>query len=255
MSRIRFYVPCMTRSPERVAKAAAISHRLSPNVLVMEAVDGATLDVATCVSNGTIAPPNDDDGALHDMYDRPLSAAQLGCALSHVNAVRAIADVQEEDYAVVFEDDVELDPAFESKIRDMISCMDANSWIDVVNLYVWPQDRVKLDAASRAVGEIVRVPIVGHFGAQCIMYRKSSAKKVLRRVLPLRNPWDDQLACAGLRYVTVLNVDFVAHGDHASTVGTGGSKVESNVGSMMESSVGSKMESSVGKDKESGRLL
>jgi GR25 family glycosyltransferase involved in LPS biosynthesis len=233
--RACFYVICMTKHAERLASASAIKTTLESaafSVTIIDAVDGSKLDAAVLDKlsrDGIVSAPNDDDGQVHDMYDRPMRNSQFGCALSHMTAIRLIRDRQEEDYAVVFEDDVELVGDFEAKLDFMIKGMDAYpNDIDMINLYMWPHDKLKLRVSERKVGDVIRMPMFGYFGTQCIMYRKSSASKIMCRILPIRNPIDDHFATVGLKYFTVCNIDFVTHGKHDSSVGTTASTTNSN---------------------------
>ena len=215
MDRIHFYVPCMTGFPDRSANARSIMSRLTAagsSVTVMRAVDGRTFDQASYEASGELAPANDPDGYLHDMYNRPMGKGQLGCALSHVAALKAIR-TQQEPYGVVIEDDVGLLEDFERHVCGVVANVMDKFEFDMVNLYAWPQDKEKLGAATRQPGEVVMVPFMGYAGAQCILYRKASIPKVLMRILPIRNPYDDQIACVGLKYATVLNLEFVTHGE------------------------------------------
>jgi hypothetical protein len=223
LHRVHVYIICMQDVPERLDSAREIKRQLEiyPGACVdiVPAVVGAsisTTDIQAFRASGVLAPANGPGDRLFDMYNREIVNSQYGCALSHIQAYRMI-ETQEREFGIVIEDDVEVLGDFASKLNSLLECIKETE-IDMVNMYMWPHDKVKLSSSSYDAGHLIRVPPQGYFGAQCILFKKDRMCKVLKKILPLCNPIDDQIAGVGLEYMTVCNVDFVKQRDIPSSM-------------------------------------
>ena len=218
MDRIVFYVICMRGKADRERSADAISRSLrsrhaSASVVVVDAIDGRQQSRRELELKGLLAPPNREDGWLYDMYGRKIIDGQIGCALSHAK-VQALVAAQDREFGVVFEDDVELLDDFVEKIEALVARIDTTVELadaDLLNLYMFDHDKVKLDVAGRPPGTFVKVPFRGYWGTQCLFCFRRTAEKVLSNIVPVRDPVDDQLASSttGLVYLTICGSDFV----------------------------------------------
>ena len=221
MERVHCYIICMVKRPERLASALEIKARLSldssSRVDIVDAVDGSTLTlsrIAELRSAGILAGANGPDDALYDMYGRKMKNGQYGCALSHIHVYRMISR-QEREFGIIIEDDVKILDGFSTKLSNLLRDLKA---VDMVNMYMWPHDKVKLSISKLPLGHLHRVPVMGYFGTQCIIYKKNSIDELLQRVLPLKNPIDDQIASIGMEYYTICNVDFCEQIEVDSTI-------------------------------------
>jgi glycosyl transferase family 25 len=155
------------------------SHNIEPTVF--PAVDGRRLDLAEVGRDGTYS-----EALAIEKFSRPLSPAEIGCAMSHLGVYRRIVESGAE-MAVVLEDDAMLTPAFAEDLRALVADLPAD----------W--DLVQLVYACRAHEPVspraVRFTMQGAMPVAAAGYllRASGARKILEQAYPIHYPADSLL--------------------------------------------------------------
>jgi len=155
---------------ERLGTAGIAFERLS-------AVDGAKL---------SLPMPGISPEVYKRCHGRPLRMAEVGCYLSHLQAMQRLLD-SDHEYCVVFEDDVELEPAFGAVVADLVAR-------DLVGF-----DMIRLQGRRPGLGFAVaqlpgphrlKVMLTRVTGSSCYIIARRGARRFLDTLMPMQVPFD-----------------------------------------------------------------
>lgn len=150
--------------------------------IVIEAIDGRTLDTATAAALGY------DRQARLTHHHRHLTDNEIACAGSHRKALKAFLESPYE-FGVVFEDDVVLDPAFAERIRGLVTS--TRGW-DAVKLESRDSRKPGLTLCHWDGGQLT-APARPGLGATAMLYTRAGAEKVLRMTEGFSTGFDTEL--------------------------------------------------------------
>lgn len=209
MKDVRSYLINLDRSPERLAVMKRQLDRLPFPWERVPAVDGRTL-----------APiPSDlfDTRGYDRRHGKGESAAEVGCYVSHVHALRAFLDGPAE-FGIICEDDIVLPDNLPALIAALAAR--ARDW-DVVKL-AGRHSGTPIRLRALVDGYHLSALLTRHTGSACYLVNRRAAARYVERLLPVRVPYDhafDRAWAFGIRFraVTPMPVDSQAAG--ATTIG------------------------------------
>ena len=175
---VPIYVLNLERSPER--RAFILGHLASMDLPanIFPAVDGRTLDIPELEGKGIYR-----DAVARDKFSRSLSAAEIGCALSHVGLYEKL--VQEGvEAALVLEDDAMLVNGFREQLATLMSELPAD-W-DVVQLIFKCEDVEPFSPCLVRFPMRTAMPVA----AAGYLISRAGAMKLVANAYPLRYPAD-----------------------------------------------------------------
>ncbi len=114
---VNYYLINLDSSTDRLEQADSMLNNLGVDYQRISAVDGRNLDLSTLTYY-------DQDKALHYLA-RTLNGGEIGCYLSHVNAVKAFL-ASDADYAVVLEDDAHASQDFTKNVTQALEYIEKN---------------------------------------------------------------------------------------------------------------------------------
>ncbi|WP_081624465.1 glycosyltransferase family 25 protein [Thioalkalivibrio sp. AKL7] len=133
---------------------------------------------------------------------QPLQASEIGCVLSHFQALRLFLETGEES-CVILEDDAEVAPNFVEQVRRLENGI--SGW-DLIKLENRPAT-VKGPVVARVAGMDVFVPLRSGFGATGFVYSRLGAKKVLDSwETAFSRPYDTLLSQAWRKHICIVQV-------------------------------------------------
>ena len=155
------------------------SHGIVPTIY--PAVDGRRLDLVTVGRDGTYS-----EALAVEKFSRPLSPAEIGCAMSHLGVYREIV-ASGAEMAVVLEDDAMLAPDFAAGLDALLGELPPD-W-DLVQLVY--SCREYEPVSPRAVRFTMQrsMPVA----AAGYLLRASGARKILDQAYPIHYPADSIL--------------------------------------------------------------
>lgn len=171
-------------------------------------LDGAALDALR--ASGFLAVEEDSF-----QPGRRITPNVVAAFLSHRRAIERIGSGCGSGcgsgYGVVLEDDMVLLEGFPDAVEAARAAMDADASIDLVQLYVMPQQRLlfrpracwasgrpRTDAATAGAFEVVRKP-PSSWGTHAYMVRASSARRLLDGLWPMLGACDEQMSRLSVR--------------------------------------------------------
>ncbi|GAA2843098.1 glycosyl transferase family 25 [Aminobacter aminovorans] len=192
---MNIYLINLDRSPERLARMAAIFGGLGLDFTRIPAVDGAKL-----IAEGKLRQP-ERAGLIYQ-----LGPGETGCFLSHRACWQAIASA-EHDHAAVFEDDVH----FGSGLAELLS---SDAWIPsdacVVKLETTRVhtliERKRLQAPA---GRSLKRLRAAHTGTSGYIISRAAARKLFDLSKDFADPVDQFMfnpACAGWAHLTTYQL-------------------------------------------------
>lgn len=204
----------MKHSTERRARMSARLDALGIPFRIFEAIDGESLSQA---ERDRIAPPS-TWGRL--MGRRDVVPGEIGCALSHVNAIRAHADLE---FFCVLEDDA-------VPSSGMLQFLDENTLrilpkFDSLRLHSPPEVQIRKFPAWKlaSVGDrsvCAMLVIGGSCSAQ--IYSRDGARKIMSNITTINSPIDEMLymdpQIAGFRVLDVRPGVANDRGEQQSTI-------------------------------------
>jgi glycosyl transferase family 25 len=119
-------------------------------------------------------------------HHRYLVAAEIACYLSHRRAIEALM-VSDADAGIVFEDDVALADDFPDVLAAAVTLGPRAHIVKLEGLYA--AHRVHLRVASVGAREIALM-LKPTTGAAAYLVTREAAKRLHRRMLPIREPYD-----------------------------------------------------------------
>lgn len=172
----------LERETERRERFKAQESRLPGPVVVIEAVDGRTLDAAGVATLGY------DRETRLAAHHRNLTANEIACAGSHRKALKAFLK-SSYPFGAVFEDDVVLEPDFAEKVRELVTS--TRGW-DAVKLESRDSRKPGLTLCHWGGGRLT-APARPGLGATAILYTRAGAEKVLRMTDGFSTGFDTEL--------------------------------------------------------------
>jgi GR25 family glycosyltransferase involved in LPS biosynthesis len=136
---------------------------------------------------------------------RKFSYGQIACFLSHRKALLSVIE-QEEEWAIIFEDDVELVPNFISKLNNVLNTVSQISKFDIIHMYVFDNQRNFFKEYDRPC--ILETP-EGLWGLQMYLVRKESVPSILDKLSYMKAAIDEQITRCELSSFTLVNVQLV----------------------------------------------
>lgn len=204
------YIINLDRSPERLATISARLDTLGIGWTRIQAVDGNSF--------GAPPWPNHDFAGFDRHFGKPPGKGELGCYLSHVEAMRTFL---RDDYetALILEDDAAL-PDDLPAILDELEAM-ASQW-DVVTLSGFHRALPRTNA-NMASGRKLVTFFGPQRGAAAYLVSRKAAESYSRLLLPMHVPYDHEFDKAwryGIRFRGL--VPFPVRPDRSpSTIGHG----------------------------------
>lgn len=195
----------LERSPERRASIVRECRRYALDFELVEAADGGALT------------PEERRRALFDPDNNPLSAGEIGCALSHLKVYRKIVD-QDIPAALILEDDI----GFLFDPRPLLDALDA---LDASESVVYPLvngKKVFFRKPVRTIGGFAFHRAFSFFGAYGYVLTRAAADNLARLLDPVRVHADNwsYILGSGAATAWVSETCFLEHlGDaHPSTI-------------------------------------
>lgn len=170
----------LDRSPERLAR---MTERLSQLPLTWErlpAIDGALIPV--------IRAEEVDEEKYKRQHGKPLARAEIGCYLSHVQAMRQFLRTDKK-YLLLFEDDASPEPDFMRVIEQLLEVPE--QW-DVVKLSGFHNPYV-IHSNHLINGYVFGVPTTRHCNTAAVLYNRKAAQQFIECMLPMSLPFDHAL--------------------------------------------------------------
>lgn len=121
-------------------------------------------------------------------FGRPLTSAEIGCFKSHYKILHTHARQDKEEWMLVLEDDVWIDPSFD--IQDVIGFCNTNK-IDYCRLFAKSYKPARVIGWISGFRQIIRFK-TDPYGAQAYIINISGAKKVLDGLTGIFMPIDDE---------------------------------------------------------------
>ena len=189
--------------PQRAENVAKIRETL-PSLTMIEACNGAlfTKEFIDKLKMDGFLP---SDGIDKHVIGRNISVGQVGCFMSHQRVLLAILQ-QEEPYAVVVEDDVELCPGFIENVKNVIHSMEQKQTdFDLVRLHVVDDQKSFLPAELKGVMPVPN----GFWGTVAYLVKKKNVATILETLFPMNSTIDIQLSYSKLSQYVVVGIPFI----------------------------------------------
>lgn len=168
----------LDRSKDRLLKTGTKLTELGIQWERLPAVDGwaEQTETATFI----------DEKSFHQRHGKPPLPGEIGCYLSHINAMQRFINTSNE-YALILEDDVELGPDLPLVLSQVIA--HENRW-DLIKLSGihsgTPLKVLRLEQAPYSIA----VATTSYTGASCYLVNKRAAKTMVETLLPMQLPYD-----------------------------------------------------------------
>jgi glycosyl transferase family 25 len=175
--KIPVFVINLDRSADRLLHVRESAEKLGVELTRVRAVDGAQL---------TPAQSSKVDRAFFERnHGKQVLPAEIGCYLSHLDALEAIAH-SAETHAVIIEDDVRFQPDFLVFLRDLIA-LDGWDAVKLVN------HRTRAFVAHAKVNDSYRIGRCAHGpcgSSAAYVVTRQGARRLLAALSPMRLPYD-----------------------------------------------------------------
>ncbi len=187
--------------PQRAENVAKIRETL-PSLTMIEACNGAlfTKEFIDKLKMDGFLP---SDGIDKHVLGRNISVGQVACFMSHQRTLLTILQ-QEEPYAVIVEDDVELCPGFVENVENVIRSKEQSDF-DLIRLHVVDSQKVLLPADLKG---IMPVPN-GFWGTVAYLVKKKNVPAILAALFPMNSTIDIQLSYSNLSQYVVVGIPFI----------------------------------------------
>lgn len=157
-----------------------------------------------------------------DWHGHELSGPQIGCLLSHRNALEAFLANREAPYCVVFEDDAKFAPDLNIRLLELTQ---TKGW-DLIKIENRYKKRRGYHVTNTTWGSELIVGTKSDIGTTALFWTRAGAKKCLRSLETLCLPFDVHLShypATSIRMLDILPPLVTQLGD-ASTIGDEGPK-------------------------------
>ncbi|MGB3390275.1 MAG: glycosyltransferase family 25 protein [Pseudaminobacter sp.] len=175
--RIPVFVINLDRSPERLAKVRESAEKLGVELVRVKAVDGAQLTPEHAQKV--------DHASFERNHGKRILPAEIGCYLSHLDALRIVAD-SPQSHAVIVEDDVRFSPDFPAFLADLVAL---EGW-DVVKLI---NHRTRGFVTHAKVNDRYRIGRCAHGpcgSSAAYVVTREGARRMLAALNPMGLPYD-----------------------------------------------------------------
>jgi GR25 family glycosyltransferase involved in LPS biosynthesis len=218
MEGIDFYMICMTKNPERMATANEV-RAVIPELVVCEAVDALTIPNERLhhLKNQNFFVSR--NGCLVDSFGRRYRKGALGIFLSHRSLYKSIAqNPDRKTYAVIFEDDITLDPSFNANLQKTITIIKQNNLsFDIMTLHTMNYQKEKFKNHDAEVCILQNYP--GFCGLQCYIVQTSNIQNIINALDRFYDPIDEQLSRhAKVKSMHMVGMTFVHEKRLPSTI-------------------------------------
>lgn len=176
-SKIPVFVINLDRSAERLRNVRNSAEKLGIELTRVRAVDGAQLTPAQSAKV--------DRAFFERNHGKHVLPAEIGCYLSHLDALEVIAE-SPESHAVIIEDDVRFPPDFPGFLDDLMAL---DGW-DVVKLV---NHRTRAFIAHAKVNDSYRIGRCAHGpcgSSAAYVVTRQGARRLLATLSPMRLPYD-----------------------------------------------------------------
>jgi glycosyl transferase, family 25 len=177
MNRLQTWVINLDRAPERLARIAGQLQRLGLGFTRLSAVDARTL---TADQRGAL-----DEAAYRRQHGMTPVLGELGCYLSHVQAMRAFI-ASEAAFALILEDDVLLHDSLPAVLQGLMAVPDR--W-DMVKLSA-VHSGTPMPYTPVAPGHHLAVMLSRCTGSSAYLLNRAAAQAYLQGLLPMQLPYD-----------------------------------------------------------------
>ena len=148
--------------------------------------------------------PNADynEGRYHWLHGRPTNPRHVGCYLSHVNAMRAFLET-EDQHAIIAEDDLVLQPNFEETIDEALTHSKCWNLLRISGL----SDGKPAKVAQMKNGYSLNISFGRMKGTGAYLIDRKAAEAFVKHLLPMRLPIDhamDREWLCNLRSLAIL---------------------------------------------------
>lgn len=167
----------LDRSTDRLAIATSRLGAAGISFERLSAVEGAKL---------TLPMPGISPERYRRCHGRPLRLAEVGCYLSHLNAMRRFLETAHQ-HCVIFEDDVELVPSFGSVLADLVA-NDLHGF-DMVRLQ-GRRPGIGFSVAQLPSGHALQVVLTRITGSSAYIINRRGAQRFLDTLMPMDVPFD-----------------------------------------------------------------
>lgn len=179
------FVINLDRSVDRLAAMEQRLARIGLPWQRVRAVEGRELDWRRC--------PEIDVPGYERRHGKTLVGSEAGCYLSHLDAMRAFLR-SNADYALLLEDDADFPPNFVPLLHQLLH--HASDW-DIVKLSSF-HSGTPVPLAPLVQPYRLAVPLSRHCNSNSVLINRQAARVLLRRLLPMRLPYDHALERAWL---------------------------------------------------------
>ena len=207
--RLQTFVINLERSPDRYR---AIGERLTRAGLPwirVPAVDGSTLDLSRTTEV--------DIAAYGRNHGKQLNAAEVGCYLSHLKAMREFL-AGPWHWALVLEDDADFPDDFQDLLRRLIAI--ESQW-DIVKLSSFHAGTpVRIENLSERYA--LAVPLSRLMNSNSVLLNRQAAEALVEKLIPMQLPYDHALERAwlfALKLRTVTPSPCPSESNLVSTIG------------------------------------
>lgn len=182
---IKFFVINLDKSPERLSLISSQFHAQKLNINRVPAIDGMEIN---------LNKEADNDACKYEM-GRNIQAGEVGCFLSHINALKSFANSNSE-FAVILEDDAIISNNFSNQIKDLCIFLRNNLSSGICAINLGPSD-YKYTSKLRSFSGINllkahRFPML----ATGILWTRRGADLILSQHKKVKYPYDNYLRMA-----------------------------------------------------------
>lgn len=200
----------LDKSPDRLDRMRQRLEAVGLPWQRIAAIDGRAMDYE--------AHPDLDRAGFEKYHGKRVSAGEVGCYLSHLQALSTFL-ASGGEFAVILEDDVVFEAGFAELLERLLERSDA--W-DMVKLSGF-HSGTPLPLVSLNDDYTLAVPLSRHTGAGAYLVNRRAAQRLVDSLLPMRLPYDHAFDRSWeldfrMRLVTPLPVNQMP-GDASSTIG------------------------------------
>lgn len=177
MDRLQTWVINLDRAPERLARISAQLQRLGLPFHRLAAVDARAFTPEQAAQI--------DEATYRRRHGMPPAAGELGCYLSHVDAIRQFA-ASDAEFAVMLEDDVLIHDSLPAVLKGLVE--QADHW-DVVKLSA-VHSGTPVPFQTVAPGHRLAVMLSRCTGSSAYIINRRAAAAYAGRLLPMTLPYD-----------------------------------------------------------------
>lgn len=218
MDQVDFYVLCLTGIPERMVSVKKMQEVL-PALVVSEAINAKDIPVSHIQhlkDTGFFVTRN---GQHVDSLGRRYRQGALGIFLSHRTLLRTINNMSlKKPYAIIFEDDVALDPDFIPKLNHVVQAV-KDIEFDMVTLHTMDFQKTDFKPVNGEAQLLRKCP--GFCGLQCYLVRTDNMLPLLNVLQHFSDPIDEQISRhPTLNLMHFIGIEMVHEQRHVTSVST-----------------------------------